>query len=61
MRRALGVLIVMGLFAAPAFAQKVNIDYAHDFDFDAVKTFAYHATEESNSKDPLSIIIWTMT
>jgi len=53
MNRALGVLIVVGLFAAPAFAQKTTIDYAHDFDFDTVKTFAYHATEDSNSKDPL--------
>ena len=53
MKRALGLLIVLGFFAAPAFAQKITIDYAHDFDFDTVKTFAYHATEESNSKDPL--------
>jgi hypothetical protein len=47
------MLIVLGLAAAPAFAQKVNIDYAHDFDFDAVDTFTYVDTEESNSANPM--------
>jgi hypothetical protein len=34
-------------------AQKVTIDYAHDFDFDAVKTFQYVDTAESNAKNQL--------
>ncbi len=31
-------------------AQKVNIDYAHDYDFDSIKTFQYVDTTESNVK-----------
>jgi hypothetical protein len=31
-------------------AQKVNIDYSRDFDFDTVKTFQYKDTPESNVK-----------
>ena len=31
-------MIVSGLSAAPAMAQKITIDYAHYFDFDPVKT-----------------------
>jgi hypothetical protein len=53
MRKALGLLIVLGLAATPAFAQKVHIDYAHDFDFDAVETFQYVDTEESNTSNPM--------
>ena len=41
MKKTLGLLIVLGLAATPALAQKVNIDYAHDFDFTAVETFQY--------------------
>jgi hypothetical protein len=43
----------MGLAATPAFAQKVNIDYAHDYDFDAIETFQYVDTVESNSSNPM--------
>jgi hypothetical protein len=53
MRKALGLLIVMGLAATPAFAQKVHIDYAHDYDFDAIETYQYIDTEESNSSNPM--------
>jgi len=53
MKKALGMLFVLGLLASPALAQKVYIDYAHDFDFDEVETFTYVDTDESNSKDPL--------
>jgi len=53
MRKTLGLIIVLGLAAAPAFAQKVHIDYAHDYDFDTVKTFTYVNTEDSNSENPL--------
>ena len=31
----------------------INIDYAQDFDFDKVETFAYVATEDTNAADPL--------
>ena len=31
-------------------AQKVQIDYAHDYDFDSIETFQYVDTEESNVK-----------
>lgn len=53
MRKTIGLLIVLGLAATPALAQKVNIDYAHDFDFKAVKTFQYVDTKESNSANPM--------
>ena len=53
MKKTLGLLIVLGLAATPALAQKVNIDYAHDYDFEAVKTFQYVNTEESNADNPM--------
>ena len=39
MRKILGMLVVLAFAAAPAFAQKITIDYAHEFDFSKVKTF----------------------
>ena len=54
MRKTLGLLIVLAFAAAPAFAQKVNIDYAHDFDFSTVKTFQYVNIEESNAGNELT-------
>jgi hypothetical protein len=53
MKRVLGVLIVLGLAATPALAQKITIDYAHDFDFEKIKTFQYVDTPDSNMKDEL--------
>lgn len=53
MKRALGLVFVVALVATPAMAQKVNIDYSHEFDFSKVKTFEYVDTKESDSKDPL--------
>ena len=53
MRRALGLAAVALLVAAPSFAQKVTIDYARDFDFEAVKTFEYVDSEQSNAANPL--------
>ena len=52
-KKTLGLLIVLGLAATPAFAQKVNIDYAHDFDFSGSETFQYVNTEESNADNPM--------
>ena len=53
MKRTLGLLIILGLAATPALAQKVHIDYAHDFDFSGPETFQYVNTEESNSPNPM--------
>jgi len=53
MRKMLGLAIVLGLAATPAFAQKVHIDYAHDFDFESIKTFTYVDTPDSNAQNPL--------
>jgi hypothetical protein len=53
MRKALGLIFVLALVATPAMAQKVTIDYAHDFDFNKVKTFQYVDTSESNAKNQL--------
>ena len=54
MKKALGLVFVLALVATPAMAQKVTIDYAHDFDFNGVKTFQYVDTKESNSGNPLT-------
>jgi hypothetical protein len=53
MKKALGLIFVMALIATPAMAQKVTIDYAHDFDFTSLKTFQYVDTAESNAKNSL--------
>jgi hypothetical protein len=53
MKKILGMLVVFGLTAAPALAQQVTIDYAHEFDFGAVATFQYVDTPESNSENPI--------
>lgn len=39
--RIFPLLAIVTLAATPALAQKVSIDYAHDFDFKAVKTFTF--------------------
>ena len=48
MKKVLGLVIVLGLAATPALAQKVTIDYSHEYDFDSIKTFQYVDTQESN-------------
>jgi hypothetical protein len=53
MRKALGLIFVMALMATPAMAQNVTIDYAHDFNFENVKTFQYVDTKDSNAKNQL--------
>lgn len=54
MRRALLMsLLAIGIVAAPAMAQKVEIDYAHDFDFDSVKTFTYVDTADTKADNDL--------
>ena len=54
MRRMFGLLIVFAVVATPALAQKITIDYAHDFDFSAVKTFTYFDTQDSNTGNDLT-------
>jgi hypothetical protein len=53
MKKTLGLLIVLGMAAIPASAQKVTIDYAHDFDFKSVKTFQYVETKDTNTSNEL--------
>jgi hypothetical protein len=48
MKKTLGLAFVLALAATPAMAQKVTIDYAHDYDFGTVKTFKYVDTLDSN-------------
>ena len=53
MKRTFGLVFVLALAASPALAQKVTVDYAHDFDFSGVKSFQYVDTKDSNSKNEL--------
>ena len=53
MKKVVGLLIVLGMVAVPSFAQKVTIDYAHDFDFESAKTFQYVDTKESNAQNEM--------
>ena len=53
MRKTLGLLVVLGMAATPALAQKVTVDYAKDFDFKTLKTFQYVDTKDSNATDQL--------
>jgi hypothetical protein len=47
------LLVGLGLAVTPAFAQKVVLDYAHEFDFKSVTTFQYVDTKDTNIKDSL--------
>ena len=51
MKKTLGFVFVVILIAAPGMAQKVAIDYSRGFDWDAVETFQYVDTEDSNIQD----------
>ena len=53
MRKLVGALIVLGLFATPAIAQRITIDYDHDYEFEQVKTFTYVETADTNVRDGL--------
>ena len=54
MRKLFTLLFVLAVASTPALAQKVTIDYAHDFDFSSVETFEYVRTAESNAPDELT-------
>jgi hypothetical protein len=51
MKKTFGLIVAVMLIAAPGFAQKVTIDYAHGFDWDGVETFQYVDTPDSNVQD----------
>lgn len=53
MKKATILLIALAVIAAPSIAQKITIDYAHDFDFESVKTFTYVDTVESNASNQI--------
>ena len=53
MKHTLGLLLAVALLATPALAQKVTIDYAHDYDFDSIKTFQYVQTQDTDVGNPL--------
>ena len=53
MKKTLFLLAVLALVTMPAMAQKITIDYAHDFDFGAVKTFTYVETQDTDLQNTL--------
>jgi len=46
------LLFPVGCLAAPAFAQKITIDDAKEFDLGQVKTFAYNPTDDTKENRP---------
>jgi hypothetical protein len=54
MKKTMILLIALAVVAAPSIAQKITIDYAHDFDFEQVKTFTYVDTPDSNTGNDLA-------
>ena len=54
MKKIFGLLLVLAVVAGPSIAQKITIDYAHDFDFELVKTFTYVETKDSNVGNDLT-------
>jgi hypothetical protein len=54
MKNLIGLMIVLAIVATPSLAQKITIDYAHEFDFSKVKTFAYVETEDTNTGNSLT-------
>ena len=53
MKKILGLIFMTTLVATPAMAQKVTIDYAHDYDFGSIKTFQYVDTADTNPKNEI--------
>lgn len=51
MKKVIVLAIVVAFFAIPTFAQKVNVDYSREFDFDSAATFHYVEAEEGGIKD----------
>lgn len=53
MKRTLCGLVVLASLAVPAYAQKITLDYASDFDFAKVRTFEYVDPKGNAAKDDL--------
>lgn len=54
MKRMLVLAAALAVVATPSIAQKITIDYAHDFDFSGVKTFTYVDTGDTNAESDLT-------
>ena len=54
MKRMLLLVVALAVVATPSIAQKITIDYAHDFDFSGVKTFTYVDTGDTNAESDLT-------
>lgn len=48
------LLAALTVVATPSVAQKITIDYAHDFDFSQIKTFTYVDTGDTNMSNDLA-------
>jgi len=54
MKRMFVLAAALAVVATPSIAQKITIDYAHDFDFSGVKTFTYVDTGDTNASSDLT-------
>jgi hypothetical protein len=54
MKKTLFLVVALAVVAVPATAQKITIDYAHDFDFSRVKSFTYVETQDTDLQNTLA-------
>lgn len=54
MRKIVPLLVILIVASIPALAQKITIDYAHEFDFSSVETYQYVETKDTNPPDELT-------
>ena len=54
MKKFLAAVFVLAVGATASMAQKITIDYAHDYDFSSVETYQYIETEDTNPPDELT-------
>jgi hypothetical protein len=54
MKNALTLAFALAIAATPALAQKITIDYAHDFDFSSLETYEYVNTKDTNPSNELT-------
>jgi hypothetical protein len=54
MKKMLFLMVALAVVAVPATAQKITIDYAHDFDFSQVKSFTYVETQDTDLQNSLA-------
>ena len=60
MKQAFGLAVVLACLATPALAQRVDIDYASEFDFKSVKSFQFVTPEEPAGNPLMASRIETM-